>query len=817
MSKADDSVIVRRMNYMPSFVNPIVWYNNGKDMMSMLYVLAALPVPTQDVRAIPLEENEFIQYCANAYDTYVSFQPILGKVTASGTQILVSDWQLEKMARSGLLTDPSRVRLMKYHSEIVIGGLDEEEVFTGQNGPLIEYPTGGSFEIQLNKRPMLMTTDILKKQRITEDIVMLTSAYRLSILAGEGDYQVDEVALFDAYAKTYGIRKPYSDMMTQILRPDYLIKSNIQTEFADGVDFDTGLIINGYLYDTPTNYDLLTAVDGLKLSLGIPGSEVSRKWNSSTLKLLSVLVRSMRIGRTDEDLYNELRNQRSVVVLGATDEPLTQKISNVTRNNWNVTCIGDRAKYPHKTAVSSGIMYTGSADIYISDMNFSSLETDTEQRIAGYKEFVIDEVRRMMQISPSHVIMKLQWPSPQLLDQLLTVIPANYGAALMSAGASPTLSEELFYVISPLIPNRVTGPVIAEFIKRMALQELALNIEPIKQVTLTEDLFSDTVNAGDYFIITGSKTENNDILSVASNLSGHVIGGIQSTELGVSSIVHGFVDVVRLDLYKRRNNFLRNLNSLTKPREFVGDLPLSMLEPRMNSNGAVRAYQYTMSYMAGTIMNDYDPDSLLSLGGGQFSEVWWCNGDVEVVDRNITFNPRSVGVTIDRTTITDDNLPTLLNEFNGAFSAINSITMQSDDTHDQLIARIKTLIDYVAESGNPGIFSVYQGDYDQLKDLPAINRFGKLEKRTVGLASAYFFTFGRYGTVPMLSSAQLDDLIMYSAADERAVMFEQIYHPSLLAGAINNRYASIPNASYLTTSHQFGLVLKYFSLRKVTV
>jgi len=363
----------------------------------------------------------------------------------------------------------------------------------------------------------------------------------------------------------------------------------------------------------------------------------------------------------------------------------------------------------------------------------------------------------------------------------------------------------------------VTGAVLSEFIRQMALQELPINVEPIKQVTLTEDLYADNVNAGDYFVITGTKTENNNILSVASNLSSHVIGGIQTTELGVTSIVHGFVDVVRLDLYNRRNHFLRNLNSLNKPREFVGDLPLSMLEPRMSPSGAVRAYQNTMSYMCGTMMRSFEPDKLISLGGGQFSEVWWSNGDVRVVDRNITFDPRSAGVSTEKTVITDANLPLLLSDFQGAFSAINSITMQPDDTHEMLIARIKTLIDYVAVSTHPGIFSVYQGDFNQLQDLPAIKRFGKLETRTVADAPVYFFTFGRYGVVPMLTGTHLAELTSYASAVERKVTLEQIHHPSLLAGAINNKYASIPNASYLTTSHQFSLVLKYFSLRKVTV
>lgn len=808
MTKADTTASFRRLTYMPAWSNRMVWNYEGQNLINILYVLAALPVPTSDIRVIPQFEDEFIAYCLTVYDNYTNTLGTLGVITATGQQILVADWQLEVMQNSGLLTDEKRVRLIAYPSTLVIAGIEHDQLFTGQNGPLIEYPQGESFEYQIVTRPALVNPELLKRQTMREDIVMLVSAYPLTANLFTGGPAIDETTLLNVYSATWGIRKVFSDIMTNLLNPIEFSKLNIQTEFGEGVRFDDGLKINGYLYDSPTNYSLTNPIDG-ELRLGLPGSVLSTKWNSSTVKLLSVLISGLRISRDDVEMYDVLTSQRSVVILGATDEPLVQKIANITRGNWSATAIGDNARYPNKTSTFEGLMYTGSADIWISDMNFDSTLTSTLERVVAYNEWVVRNISTMLQNRPTLVIYKLQWPTPSMVAPLLAAIPAVYGVYFFSCGGSPTLSEELFLVLTTRSNLRSGALELEEYIQRLSLQEIHYEVNNIKQVSLTTDLDEENVAPGDYFIMTGTKSEAPILLSIASNLSSWVIGGLQATNMGVTAHVHGFIDIVRLELLNRRHSYRRSVNAIGRPRAFAGSLPLSMREPKMQPLDAIRAFQHIMSYHAGRIMFGTGNNvPLVALGGGQFTEVWWNSVEFHIYDRNLTYNPQVANVFLHNVEVTDANLAEILLERNANFAAINSIMMRQGDTHVALLARLKTLIDYVQVSRRSGVTTLYRGDLTASMLLPAIERFGTGYEDLDGNA---FFTFGKYNPVPMLSPEQGYEIYLYAAA--AGVDLIELRVPSLFGGAIGTQYGGMINGSFLTTAHQFSLVHVYVFMR----
>jgi hypothetical protein len=474
------------------------------------------------------------------------------------------------------------------------------------------------------------------------------------------------------------------------------------------------------------------------------------------------------------------------------------------------------AEFPNRTSTFEGLMYTGSADIFISDMNYETTITNTLQRAVNYREWVTRTILSIIQSRPSLVIFKIQWPFPSIIDDLSDALPENYGIQVYSCGGSPTLSEELFLVLStaetgPDPAPRIGSLALTEYVWRLSLQTQSLTLPPLKQVQLTQDLDSRNVGPGDHFILTGPKTQGNDLLSVASNLSGYVLGGLLVSELGVTSLVNGFVDIIRLDLFSRRRAFKRNVNALNRLRFLAGQLPGSMKEPRMLPVSAVRAFQLLMSYTAGTYMRALNPATLVSLGGGQFNEVWWTANTFHLYDRNVTFDPECNDVFIHRQNVSDVDLPDILDLHQGAYSAINSLCMQQDDTHAALMDRVKIFIDYTADSGNPGIISLYRGNLAAAENLPAIKRFGK--PRIDDPSGLQWFTFGKYGQVPMLSEEQGFELFMYAA--EQGVALGEIFPPALCGGAVNARSGSMVNGSFLTTAHQFSLVHVYVSLRKL--
>jgi len=602
---SSNSAPAKRGQYFPKF-------GFMDDLVRSLRVLSLTAPPSYNIADFPTSVSAFAAY-VNAYYGKLADLQVLPVITESRTDIVcIPDFLLPPIQQFiNILGHPFPINnfaIVDVATTLVTDIYSHNILPDLSMGKVIDWPTGLKVDGKYSRvsNPFRYLDSDLKLRVDFSSLfasVPFESAYADAdlqyatgglflyverpgqnpiVTTADGDFVTKiENRFLEAYALTQPSRKLISDAQGKAISPRNLADQH----WIDDMSFSLfswrmQLVYFSYIFDSPTPIEY----DGTKVTVGPVFGDPSEIYNSSTLKLLTMLVYGLGLICPDPESYiKTLHTSQNILVLGAIDEPLRQKVANLTYNLWSFTGIGIDGKQQNFSADISNVLSSHSSNIIISDMNCVLQGKRTPQAIS---DWLGDMLADIMSTKPKLLIFKLQWPLYVLYETFLMYFDVNgYRWEIRRTGGSPPCSTECFVLAWVSTDEQAFSK--ASYVSLFTLlcapneTEESDNDNVYSGVQLdryTEDMrfniYSEvdtiTANSKGFIAFKGFGSSSYAAISCAANLSdavtirAHCDSGIRET------IAMGFITPQRAAFHSRKREFNTLLNKDGSFRDYTG-------------------------------------------------------------------------------------------------------------------------------------------------------------------------------------------------------------------------------------------------------